>query len=224
MNYDLIEVCARLSVCAYSAEEPGYDAKQLETVYLEDTDTMVRVYQQGSRIIVAVRGTVSKPNWRTNLSAKKKDNVHAGFRSIAEALINPLLNILLDPDLGPYSQVVMTGHSYGGAVATLLAMRLCGPIDALITFGQPRVGSSMLVRESVICSYIRVVNGSDGVTLVPKLGYGHAGTLLYLANDGRRLVDPSWAERGIDMLKDWWHETITDHWMGDYFNRLKGAK
>jgi len=69
-----------------------------------------------------------------------------------------------------------------------------------------------------------VVNGSDGVTLVPKFGYGHAGTLLYLANDGRRLVDPSWAERGIDMLKDWWHETITDHWMGDYFKKLRGAK
>jgi len=229
MNYDLIEVCARLSVCAYSAEEPGYDAKEVDTVYLEDTDTMMRVYLQGGRLIFAFRGTVSKMNWKTNLTARKvrlgdtSHEFHAGYLRITERLFDKVFGHIIS-DKYTVQEMVFTGHSMGGALATIMASMFADSKDTLITFGQPRVAAATTLKNTLSCKYIRVVNGSDGVTLVPKLGYGHTGTLLYLANDGRKLVDPGVCERGADMMKDWLHESVTDHWMGDYFNRLKGAK
>ena len=223
MNPTLIEVCARLSLCAYSGDEPGYGAELVDTVYLEDTDTMMRVYLWEKHLVFAVRGTVSKLNWKTNLTAAKKDGVHAGYREIALKLDDHVCEKLMQ---NRPERIVFTGHSLGGAVATLLAMQWSSVSDALITFGQPRVASAKLVREKLQCSYIRVVHGSDAVTQVPKIGYGHAGTLLYLANDGRNIVGKpddivGAVERGIDMMKDWLHESVTDHWMGDHYRRVK---
>lgn len=229
MNENLIELCARLSVCAYSGEEPGYDAAHLDVIHLPDTDTMLRVYLQGNRLIFAFRGTVSKLNWKTNLTARKAKlgdtghEFHAGYLRVTERLFDRVFGHICD-GMSPMRELVFTGHSMGGALAVIMAAMFADSKDTLITFGQPRVASAATLKATLNCKYIRVVNGSDGVTQVPKLGYGHTGTLLYLCNDGRKLVDPGVCERGIDMLKDWVHESVTDHWMGKYYDLLRSSK
>ena len=91
------------------------------------------------------------------------------------------------PILGanPRARLYVTGHSLGGALATLFtAVRLYVHNDAdeslgaVFTFGQPRVGNSKFARymEQILCprhcqghekKYFRVVFGSDIVPRVP---------------------------------------------------------
>jgi hypothetical protein len=46
--------------------------------------------------------------------------------------------------------------------------------------------------------YIRVQNGSDIVPSIPRIGYSHAGELLYLTNDGKLEINPG----GLRRLRD----------------------
>lgn len=65
-------------------------------------------------------------------------------------------------------QLFITGHSLGGALATVAAKELENrfPVSACYTFGSPRVGNSEW-SDSVKTPVYRVVNGADGVPLLP---------------------------------------------------------
>ena len=62
----------------------------------------------------------------------------------------------------------MTGHSLGGALATLAAAR--HQADVLWTFGAPRVGDALFARSLAGTAIGRVVNGNDPVPAVPPPG------------------------------------------------------
>ena len=82
-------------------------------------------------------------------------------------------------------RVWVTGHSLGGALATLCALELAASVDAgrrsgldvrMVNFGSPRVGNAAFVRlyNSLVPHSLRLVNGSDAVPTVPALlGYRH---------------------------------------------------
>ena len=74
--------------------------------------------------------------------------------------------------------MVATGHSLGAAMAVIASMM--HPFDALVTFGQPLVGTQLDAAIPEETLYLRVVNGADNVTTVPPtvLGYGHYGELV----------------------------------------------
>ena len=83
----------------------------------------------------------------------------------------------------PPIRVVITGHSLGGAMATLCAARLgnseemkrLGVKTSLITFGQPRVGDGNFKKlfdkkettNNVMDGYLRIVNEQDVFARVP---------------------------------------------------------
>jgi len=69
-----------------------------------------------------------------------------------------------------------TGHSLGGAISTLAAMRY--PFENVITFGEPRVGSNIGAAFKAK-NHLRYVNGKDPVPTVPPefiFAYKHHGT------------------------------------------------
>ncbi|KAH6689722.1 Alpha/Beta hydrolase protein [Plectosphaerella plurivora] len=87
-----------------------------------------------SCIVFAIRGTATFADWAVNLNAAPaapqgflddEDNLcHAGFLSVARSMIRPVASRLRqllqeDPSRAGYS-LVITGHSAGGAVASLL--------------------------------------------------------------------------------------------------------
>jgi predicted lipase len=82
-------------------------------------------------------------------------------------------------------KVVFTGHSLGGALATLCGASVKDEIPDLhvsvITFGSPRVGNKQFaeVFKAVDVS-IRCVNGSDVVTMMPNWGYEHVNGELFI--------------------------------------------
>lgn len=71
----------------------------------------------------------------------------------------------------------VTGHSLGGAMATLAGMRY--PFEAVTTFGEPRVGIN--INDAFIAkNHFRYVNGDDPITRLPPerpFGYTHHGDL-----------------------------------------------
>uniref|UniRef100_A0A7M5WY52 Fungal lipase-type domain-containing protein n=2 Tax=Clytia hemisphaerica TaxID=252671 RepID=A0A7M5WY52_9CNID len=94
----------------------------------------------------------------------------------------------------PKRKYIITGHSLGGALASMMAIKgavyhkslLANPQSSLITFGQPRVGDAAYAKlhDQMVPTYrkIRVVFMSDPVTKLPPYvaGYRHHSRAVYL--------------------------------------------
>jgi triacylglycerol lipase len=156
----------------------------------------------GGDTVLAFRGTDSIDNWLTDGQYAQVDDpsypgkVHRGFAAAMAALWPALAPLL--PAAG---RVWVAGHSLGGALATLAAVRLLSAgyaVPAVYTFGSPRVGDLDFFHGYQALTY-RVVNNDDIVTHVPTesmilpvkpfglkmLTYKHVGTLKYLDRHGR---------------------------------------
>jgi hypothetical protein len=179
-----------------------------------------------TEIIVAFRGTlpINTADWDDFIESVKdwvEDGkaelvkvpyasglVHQGFSASLDSLWSGLVAAVrqLVPTQLP---VVVTGHSKGGALATLAAMRLRSEgvttPDAVYTFGSPRVGDTPFTTAyNAVISQWRFENDDDLVPHLPPaaqlldfLGevdsrlsgltayaYLHAGTLEYIDATG----------------------------------------
>ncbi len=136
------------------------------------------------RLILAFRGTSSTTDWISDAIAsqekykcvKDAGSTHRGISDIyysARPAIVPALKKLSSSG----TRLFITGHSLGGALATLSALDMkqnAGhPHPVVYTFGAPRVGNPEFAhayREQVKTSY-RVYNTLDAVPLLPPQTY-----------------------------------------------------
>ncbi len=146
--------------------------------------------------LILLRGTQRRSEWLANLSAIQDSyrvyqdetvlnpgvefgGVHLGFAGVyREAFHTTLLDMAhqLDPTLPCY----VSGHSLGGALATLAALDLAlhlpelRPRIQLYTYASPRVGNPMFVNthSRIIPNSYRVANLADTVPLVPPTNLG----------------------------------------------------
>ncbi|CAK7327354.1 unnamed protein product [Dovyalis caffra] len=168
------------------------------------------------RLVVAFRGT-EQARWkdlRTDLMVvpaglnperiggdfKQEVQVHSGFLSAYDSVrirIISIIKLLIGDTYNgaepPFKwHVYVTGHSLGGALATLLALELSssqlvkhGAISVtMYNFGSPRVGNKKFaeVYNQKVKDSWRVVNHRDIVPTVPRLmGYCHVAQPVYLA-------------------------------------------
>ena len=131
--------------------------------------------------VVAFRGTQQIRDWLTNLDAataplKSDDpenmqllaNVHKGFNAALRSVYDQIEEHLEgNHDLPLY----ITGHSLGGALASLATWYLGGEkLAACYTFGAPRSGDDGLTDRFRTPIY-RIVNGADPVPFVPPSGW-----------------------------------------------------
>ena len=88
-------------------------------------------------------------------------------------------------------KLLITGHSLGAAMATLLGS-LKTP-TALYTVGSPRVGDQDFVNSLGGVTSFRYVDCCDVVTELPPvaLGYGHLGDPLYIDRNRKMTPNPS---------------------------------
>ncbi|KAK1390711.1 Fungal lipase-like [Heracleum sosnowskyi] len=184
----------------------------------EATDTQVAIWRDSSRkrLVIAFRGTeqVRWKDLRTDLMLvptglnperiggdfKKEVQVHSGFLSAYDSVRTRILSLIKLVTGNIYDggeqmskwHVYVTGHSLGGALATLLALELSssqlakrGNISVtMYNFGSPRVGNrnfADLYNQKVKDSW-RVINRRDIIPTIPRLmGYCHVAQPIYLA-------------------------------------------
>ena len=130
--------------------------------------------------------------------------------------------------------VFFTGHSLGGALATLAASRWNTVTTHLYTYGSPRVGGKKFIQSFLTRNRYRFRNNNDIVTRVPFeiFGYKHVsgegGNFIYFDIDGNVATKFSrWY-----MFKQWWKGTFrgvshlkvdgfSDHSMTNYYEYCK---
>jgi triacylglycerol lipase len=187
---------------------------------------------QGGEHVLSFRGTeVTEPsdvladlkagkNTETVLGGK----VHSGFRSEINKLWPSIERAVANIDA-----IYVTGHSLGAAMATIAANRLRKKVQALITFGSPRVGDKRFVN-SLDVPHMRVQNNCDDVTKVPPylMGFRHHGTHRYMNYYGQFRSLTTW-QRVKDMIRSRVKGRvrgkrflgIKDHLMNNYIEKLK---
>jgi len=139
-------------------------------------------------VVIAFRGTDTLLDWldfNVDLAPVRWEaggKVHRGFKEAFDAVWNRL-----EPARRPGVPLIFTGHSLGGALATLAASRQAP--TSTYTFGSPRVGDAVFGATVPRQAFFRIVNNRDLVTDVPTL-LEHVGSLRYIAHDGRIVADP----------------------------------
>jgi hypothetical protein len=170
-------------------------------------------------VVVAFRGTQEYPDWIANLNMLPKrqryGKLHRGFYRAFEG-VRPALAGALRDGMTPGKKLWVTGHSLGGALATVMAAEMADefPITGIHTFGQPRVvdeTAQAFLRNHYGSRYIRFVNSGDPVTTVPP-HFEHAGSLIWFDSTGA--IKPSVGLRSVRGSRE---KSLSD----DEFNELK---
>ncbi|KAF2751911.1 alpha/beta-hydrolase [Sporormia fimetaria CBS 119925] len=174
-----------------------------------DLDTDVTGYvatdDTNRLIIVSFRGSHSLDNWITNLQLDLVQTdlcagctAHRGFwQSWLDSRKDVMGAIKRAVQTRPGYQIVATGHSLGGSIATLAAaqLRRDGYKVTLYSFGAPRIGgpklSDFITRQTG--GNYRVTHWNDPVPRLPPLpfGYVHISPEYYINRGNRLSVAPS---------------------------------
>ena len=180
------------AVCSHLAYEKSaiiettmrqrYQMQSCEFVQNDDTECFVA--NNADTIIVAFRGTAGTADWIGNLkfinTSASYGELHRGFYFAFQA-VKSNLEQLIRAAGSSSRKLVITGHSLGGALATVAAAEWQGVFNvaSVHTFGQPRVGQPNFVahiQQHYGSKFFRMVNDDDIVTRVPPW-YGHVGIL-----------------------------------------------
>ena len=213
---EIVENYWRLREAVLSEDEDGMMHKTLYDTESKIREIVQRIAQRKHRTplfigfvitsaksnIIAFRGTQTQIEWWRNLQAKQKEYldpitgkqygwVHQGY---LEVMRQQIASTLMDTvrQLDPTIPCYITGHSLGGAIATLSAMEIALSVPKireqiqLYTYAAPRIGDRTFAQahSQLIPNSYRIVNLSDSVPLVPpikinnyftKASYSHVG-------------------------------------------------
>ena len=199
-------LCSRIAYLP--GDQAGQHFKQLglgeNYRYIDNNGAQCHVVIQGSTMIIAFRGTEPKEfgDIKADLKAWKSRSqiggkVHDGFFDEVNKVWDEIASLNIDK-----KTIYVTGHSLGGAMATICASRLSHRTPELYTYGSPRVGNrTWLKYYSMAITHHRFVNNNDFVTKVPPalLGFKHHGKLQYINYFGNVRFMSLWQR-----VKDQW--------------------
>ena len=228
MDRDLAARLARYSELAYAGPEAVCAALPgAEVTFLDRDHTQAYQIETAAETVVAFRGTQvfadpSLADMLSNLWFRRRPwdpgKVHRGYR---EALLD-IAQELKRPLYSGRRPLYFTGHSMGGALATLAATLAPGP-SATYSFGAPRVGDKAFARR--LTNLVRVVHGADIAPRYPfPLGYRHGGQVWHLSGEGtlRPGLPPGWYLR-LPLTPAGFAQALRDHRIGEYASKLAMA-
>ncbi len=228
---------ANLSGLAYNTFGDTLTAKlkkigYTKVKYVDIDGAQVMVLTSSKEQVLAFRGT--EPTQFSDIAAdlkawksksKTDGSVHDGFYDEIEKVWSAII-----PLLSKSKPLFITGHSLGGAMATIAASRLENQTECLYTFGSPRVGNKEFVQGLRVKHY-RWRNNNDLVPTVPMaiMGFRHHGTLCYINHYGNIRNGLSKWQRFKDWCRGHWaaiknlqfFDGVRDHGIPNY---VKGTK
>ena len=154
-------------------------------------DTQGFIVMADGVVLIAFCGTKSLGDWIDKLDVPPESrpygNVHGGFLE-AFRRVDQDIRVALPAGIVTGRRVWLTGHSLGGALATVAAAEFKDalPVTGIYTYGQPRLGDSAVRAFFKLHHpdrFIRFVNDHDVVPCVPP-GYQHVGRLIYFDSGG----------------------------------------
>jgi len=140
----------------------------------DNSGTQAIIVSNGEYAILGFRGTeaTSIRDIKADAKAQSVDcetggSIHSGFKEAYNRVGLSIQKRLDEDDLNNIP-LYITGHSLGGALATIAAKKLKhqSGIAACYTYGSPRVGDEIWVTKLKTPIY-RVVNAADCVTMLP---------------------------------------------------------
>ena len=161
-------------------------------------------------LILAFRGTeptsirdIRADTDATTTPCPSGGKVHSGFKKAYEQ-ISLDIQVRLQQEDCCEKPLFITGHSLGGALATIAAKRLKhkSGIAACYTFGSPRVGDEVWISGLKAPIY-RLVNAADAVTMLPP-----KGTVVTVAGWFVQFIPqfgPTWREALLTMFGGYIH-------------------
>lgn len=231
-------------------------------------DTQAYMLRTDQFMVLAFRGSQEPQDWLTNLTTQLrgftiqkdgitalssyKGRVHTGF-FLGWAIIEESVLAQIScwqKDFASKGKLLpplyVTGHSLGGALATIAAAGLVDnsiDVAGVYTFGQPRVGDRTFVSQlnsRTKGKIFRFVNNNDLVPHIPPpfsvwnptRFYGHVGKATYFDGKGIMTASGSYtlSRRLTDVLSGLakgvigsGFNCITDHRMEYYISHLEGA-
>lgn len=189
---------SRLRFSAYPDIEPMF-VKSQDNGF---TDTQVAILNQltSDRLYIVFRGSDTSIDWINNFQFRQQIypygdgntevKFHQGFMTGYFAVRQALLDAM---EKFEGQQVIVTGHSLGGALATIAALDLQYNLGSdhdlnfeVYSFGAPRVGNSAMVESynGRIPNSYRFVYGWDAVTRAPRTwqGFDHVDQAIQLGS------------------------------------------
>jgi len=163
----------------------GFVARSDDAQLVAFRGTEIRPHDGGDNvlkdILTDIRLPIEHTGWLPNVGG-----THKGFSQALDSVWNALSGAILKGDEAP--PLWLAGHSLGGALATLAALRL-DQVQGLYTYGSPRVGNARFARHFQAPTY-RVVHREDPVTDLPFtwwwLGhYRHVGQPVHIDAEGK---------------------------------------
>ena len=200
LNRDSAEALERV----LETQKTGHVVKYIDDI-TNGMQCIITLNPSAKKINVTFRGSDDLVSWLMGWKAFKIHlfntiYVHSGILDLIDVhqtvLFRTIDNLLM---ANPTYDIVITGHSTGGALATLFGYLIADRIQnsltkvKIITFGSPRVGSFNFRRAvemlpNLTC--VRVTNNRDLYTALPICFYYHVGsTVVHLQKSGFKVYE-----------------------------------
>ena len=224
--------CAEAAKLAYADQS---DCPQ--DIFITAKSTQATLVKRGNLAILAFRGTEPDQlrDWISDIRVAKitfnGHQVHKGFYRAYQDIRRFVLDHI--NRLDKTTQLYITGHSLGAALATLAAFdldRLGFKIMGVYTFGSPRVGDRQFAaafNAKFESRSYRIINRSDIVCRVPSmLRWRHINQAVWFNGQNRpQIITPPWwygaTEIWHNATRFKWGKDLTDHSMDGYLARVQ---
>jgi len=171
------------------------DYDKYDTIY----DDKIYILHNNNKINICFRGSYTFKDFLINFNICQKKyikddiKVHAGYLNfylnIKDSIKNRICEIIQKHNI---SDIIFTGHSLGGSIATIASYDSTNYINNInikcITFGAPKVGNKNFIDEynkKILYSY-RIVNNNDLIEHSPPIFiFKHIHEPIYLKSEGK---------------------------------------
>lgn len=238
-NFGTVQWYAERASAVYQSEQAIKKAFPNTTgVYSLDHINVQYFIEQAEgekRTVISIRGTANLANVREDAEYTQSKNdklgiyVHRGFDEDTMTVYEHL-----KPKLDASHEIILTGHSLGAAISTLLMMYLEEDgfrVGASMNFGQPKVTNKKGVEKYGHLPLLRVVNEEDVVPLVPPVTlldsihgvYEHLGAEVILLQ-GEYFVYQNCHHAEKNSVGSFWknlgHESVEEHYIANYLKNI----